>query len=450
MASYRRGRSRSSRNRNRPRRDDPYRKHINAGYKADTRSKKDSYRVSSSSSSESSVSSFRSSSRARSDTSSASPSSDSSAGKSRDDEIIHFDWHKGMSLGDSERYEVRRKLGDGTFGRVLECVDRTFQCRVAVKVIRDVKRYIDNAKVEARILEKINETRRRTNNHPGGRGIVRLFDIFTHANRFFCMSFERLGKTLFEVIQMNNYCGFYLWDIQQIARELLVTIDFIHSRCGLVHTDIKMENIMLCGTDFTTTAPPERTNRSLAYQRPVLVSEQSGGRHRSIRLIDFGNGVFEGDHHSVTINTRQYRSPEVILEQDWDEKSDMWSIGCVIGEMWTGELVFPTHSNLEHLAMIQRITDEQFDSYYFSYSPSDVRHRYATRDGLLNWPDGCCSRDSFKNVNECVPLRRMLRDEEALYHLVSRLLRIDPKRRYSAGQALDRCDFFTQKIDKGV
>ena len=403
--------------------------------------------------SETDPSSSRSSSESSSSLSpsrSESESSDSQSSKSKDDEIIHFDWHRGLFLGDSQRYEVKRKLGDGTFGRVVECADRILGLRVAVKIIRDVKRYVANARVEARILERVNEIRRLTASHPGGRGIVRLFDIFVHEGRFFCMSFERLGKTLFEVIQMNNYCGFYLSDIQKISIELLETIDFIHSCCGLTHTDIKMENVMLCGDDFFVTDAPPRCNRTMEYRRPVLIGDSSNGRHRSIRLIDFGNGVFRGDHHSSTVNTRQYRSPEVILEQGWDEKSDIWSVGCVIGEMFTGELLFPTHANMEHLAMIERITGEQFTPEYFDHSPWDVRKRYVDRDGWLNWPEGCESRESFKHVDECLPLDRLTRKAPSLGSMLSKLLRLDPKSRYSANDALDLCPFLQKLIPDDI
>lgn len=72
-----------------------------------------------------------------------------------------------------------------------------------------------------------------------------------------------------------------------------------------------------------------------------------------IRIIDFGGAMFKSDAHSGTINTRQYRSPEVIMNFKWDEKSDIWSLGCIFSELYTGEILFPTHSNLEHLCMIE-------------------------------------------------------------------------------------------------
>ena len=73
-----------------------------------------------------------------------------------------------------------------------------------------------------------------------------------------------------------------------------------------------------------------------------------------IRVIDFGGATFENDHHSSIINTRQYRSPEVLLGLDWSYPSDMWSAGCILAELATGELLFNTHDDLEHLALIER------------------------------------------------------------------------------------------------
>jgi dual-specificity kinase len=402
-------------------------------------------------------STYSSASDRRKDSSSESESSVSSG--TGDDPIIHFEWKRGMKLGDEGRYTVAAQLGDGTFGRVLECYDRRLRQVVAVKVIRDVDRYKDNAKVECRILKKLQEIRRLSRNRHGSRGVVRFYEDFWHRQTFFCLSFERLGKTLYEVIQMNNHRGFYLYDIQQISMEFLETLSFLHDECGLVHTDIKMENIMLCGTDFLRTEPPERvvssSSRKDVYYRPVLVADETRGKHRSIRIIDFGNGVFRGDHHSTIVNTRQYRAPEVILEQGWDEKSDIWSAGCCIAEMWTGELLFPTHENMEHLAMIERVTGKRMDREVFCHSPPQIRKRFATHDcgEDLNWPSGCSSSESFRRVNECMYLGSMFGSSSAgraLGDLVSKLVRIDPRSRYSATKALKNCDFFYQRLDKYI
>merc|ERR1719410_2802653 len=83
-----------------------------------------------------------------------------------------------------------------------------------------------------------------------------------------------------------------------------------------------------------------------AYLRPV---------NAKIKLIDFGNATYEEEHHSSIINTRQYRGPEVLLSMGWDERSDLWSIGCILMELYSGDQLFETHEELEHLALISRV-----------------------------------------------------------------------------------------------
>ncbi|RYG52495.1 hypothetical protein EON66_09705 [archaeon] len=61
-----------------------------------------------------------------------------------------------------------------------------------------------------------------------------------------------------------------------------------------------------------------------------------------LAVIDFGGATYDWEHKSSIINTRQYRSPEVILGLGWSMASDMWSIGCILMECYTGELLFQT------------------------------------------------------------------------------------------------------------
>lgn len=72
-------------------------------------------------------------------------------------------------------------------------------------------------------------------------------------------------------------------------------------------------------------------------------------------MIDFGGATFEKDHHTRLIQTRQYRAPEVILETGtWDTSSDIWSMACILSELYMGELLFDTHEDFEHIAMIEK------------------------------------------------------------------------------------------------
>lgn len=75
-------------------------------------------------------------------------------------------------------------------------------------------------------------------------------------------------------------------------------------------------------------------------------------------MVDFGGMAIEDEEEFTgVVNTRQYRSPEVTLQTDmgWDEKSDIWSTGCIMMELYTGSLLFPTHDEVEHLAMIEKL-----------------------------------------------------------------------------------------------
>ncbi len=96
-------------------------------------------------------------------------------------------------------------LGDGTFGRALQCEDIISNNVVAVKVVRAVERYTDSAKIEAKILCDIKKE--------GGcqNFIVDLKDFFTHSEGNVsntCLVFEPLGKSLYDFIKANSYQGF--------------------------------------------------------------------------------------------------------------------------------------------------------------------------------------------------------------------------------------------------
>ena len=59
-------------------------------------------------------------------------------------------------------------------------------------------------------------------------------------------------------------------------------------------------------------------------------------------VIDFGGAVYDNENRHCTINTRQYRAPEVLFGLPWDEESDIWGVGCIAMELFTGDLLFQT------------------------------------------------------------------------------------------------------------
>ena len=167
----------------------------------------------------------------------------------------------------------------------------------------------------------------------------------------------------------------------------------------MTHTDLKPENILLQSMEPARPSffPREKewlerhksSRNKSTYVRPA--SSQ-------IKIIDFGNATYDDEHHSSIINTRQYRGPEVVLELGWNERSDIWSLGCIIMELYTGELLFGTHENLEHLALMERILGPMPVHLLSSAKPA-VKEKYLTPGPWrLNWPERVSSAASEKHV----------------------------------------------------
>lgn len=362
------------------------------------------------------------------------------------DDVPHFSWQKGTVI--HERYEITKLLGDGTFGRVVLAEDNKKGRQVAIKVIRSVEKYTRNAKREAEILEDI----RRADSKKAA-GCVRMYETFTHhasEGRLFCMSFEVLGCSLYDLLLHNRFRGLWVQDVQSIARQCLEALNFLHTDLSLAHTDLKLENVLftsvedLVPAEFLREALWQEAHRSSKNNKPVQYKRPA---NTAIKLIDFGNATYELEHHSPIINTRQYRAPEVILSLGWDEHSDLWSVGCILMELYTGELLFRTHESLEHLALMERSV-ESLPKAMLSKVQKEKRERFLSRDVAipsfeLKWPEGATSDTSEKRVRNQRPLHQLvLPQHKPLADFVASLLILDPARRPSAAAALVHPFFF--------
>jgi CDC-like kinase len=70
-------------------------------------------------------------------------------------------------------------------------------------------------------------------------------------------------------------------------------------------------------------------------------------KNTEIRVIDFGSATFDWEHHSTVVSTRHYRAPEVILELGWSQACDVWSIGCILFELYLGFTLFQVSLSLQ-------------------------------------------------------------------------------------------------------
>lgn len=288
-----------------------------------------------------------------------------------------------------------RKFGEGTFGRVMECWDRRRSAYVAIKVIRAVEKYRDAAMIELQVLATL------AANDPSGRQpIVRLLEWFDYRGHV-CMVFDRLGPSIYDCLRRNIYKPFPLPMARAFMKQVLEAVAYMHS-FALVHTDIKPENILFLDDDMVHIIHPGGSK--LARILPKL---------DSVRLIDFGSATFDDDYHSTIVSTRHYRAPEIILGLGWSLPCDLWSLGCVLVELVTGEALYQTHNNLEHLAMMEVVIGQMPGS-LAAASVAKSKSTTANSEKLfkdgnrLNWPEGADGKKSLRAVAKMRPLREHL------------------------------------------
>lgn len=192
-----------------------------------------------------------------------------------------------------------------------------------MKVIKNTKDFFDQSLDEIKILELLRQTGKVHQNH-----IVEMKCFFYYREHLVIVT-ELLRQNLFEfgkfILDNNEEPYFTIPRLAYITRQALISLRFVHS-LGLVHSDVKPENILLG-----------------SYSRA------------QIKLIDFGSSCYLTDRQSSYIQSRSYRAPEVVLGLPYDGKIDVWSLGCVVSEMYTGEVTFQNDSIVSMLSRIEAI-----------------------------------------------------------------------------------------------
>ncbi|XP_021777602.2 dual specificity tyrosine-phosphorylation-regulated kinase 4 isoform X8 [Papio anubis] len=217
------------------------------------------------------------------------------------------------------RYEVLEMIGKGSFGQVAKCLDHKNNELVALKIIRNKKRFHQQALVELKILEAL-----RKKDKDNTYNVVHMKDFFYFRNHF-CITFELLGINLYELMKNNNFQGFSLSIVRRFTLSVLKCLQMLSVE-KIIHCDLKPENIVL-------------------YQKGQV----------SVKVIDFGSSCYEHQKVYTYIQSRFYRSPEVILGHPYDMAIDMWSLGCIMAELYTGYPLFPGENEVEQLACIMEV-----------------------------------------------------------------------------------------------
>lgn len=196
----------------------------------------------------------------------------------------------------NETYKLLHQVGQGEFSFVwLVKLIRTGEV-FAMKILKS--QFTSIGIEEVQYFKKLND-------NGIDNGTIQLYDylfINKSGDSNLCLVLEYYENNLLEVIPKLS-----MTNVKSITCQLLQAIDYIHSQ-EITHTDLKPENIL--------------------YSKGV------------IKITDFGNATSVYDHYSDFIQTRQYRAPEILLGHEWGCGVDIWSIGCIVFELVTGDYLF--------------------------------------------------------------------------------------------------------------
>tara|TARA_R110002060_G_scaffold17756_2_gene24590 strand:- start:605 stop:1627 length:1023 start_codon:yes stop_codon:yes gene_type:complete len=212
---------------------------------------------------------------------------------------------------------------------------------------------------------------------------------------------------LYEFIKSNAFKGFSLKIVRRFTKQMLSSLLLLKQH-KVIHCDLKPENILLA--------------------HPM---------HSEIKVIDFGSSCFENEKVYTYIQSRFYRSPEVILGMTYGMPIDMWSLGCILAELYTGVPIFPGENEQEQLSCIMEVfgppgkhlIDKSTRKKLFFDSMGKPRLTVSSK-GRRRKP----SSKTLQQVLKC--------DDEAFLDFLARCLRWDPDTRMKPEEAV-RHEFLT-------
>lgn len=306
-----------------------------------------------------------------------------------------------------ERYQIISLLGSGAYSAVWKCCDIKTSAIIALKVHKLDSECTRAGKLEASILRNMTHL-----------NILKALDSFTYydnmptSNKYFCVVYELCDGDLEQY--MDRFDGAVPLDmVKSIVQQTLQGLSKLHSQ-NIMHLDIKPENILYCEMDCDTTSNIEAA---------------------VFKLADFGSAEYTVVSDSGIVGTRYYRAPEIILGLNHSTASDIWSVGCLLFELCTGDILFEPHNyrnfditrDEDHLAMISELMGP-----YPKWMMSGYRRKkYLHKNGmprhigeLYIWP--------LSNVL----LKYYKIFDNSLLHLLESMLAIDPHRRPTAIECL--------------
>jgi hypothetical protein len=250
------------------------------------------------------------------------PSDSSLPNNGYDDERSYYRIVQGDHI--AYRYEVLQLLGKGSFGQVVRCLDYKRNCLVALKIIRNQRRFHRQAAIEVRVLQALRDI-----DIEDTWNVVHFKQCFQFRHHLVSpsqvISFELLSLNLYDFMKLNGFKGVSVGLIRRFAVQMLQALSFLKQLC-IVHCDLKPENVLL-----------RKPNKS------------------GLKVIDFGSACYETERLYTYIQSRFYRAPEVMLGMPYTSAIDMWSLGCILAELFCGVPLFPGESESDQMSRITEV-----------------------------------------------------------------------------------------------
>ncbi|KAK3296394.1 kinase-like domain-containing protein [Chaetomium fimeti] len=248
----------------------------------------------------------------------------------------------------ASRYQVVAKLGYGVTSTVWLARDLNQHRHVAVKAFVRAAAMGSRLNHERNVYQRINNGPR---SHPGRDAVRSLLDAFQLEGpdgEHQCLVHPPLWVNLQTFLDSNPVGRLPNPVLAVVLYRLFQGLDYLHSECGIIHTDIKPDNIMFGFNDDSPLAefeqaeldspsPRKEVNGRVIYVTRQIPMPKSLGPPV---LCDFGAAVFGDKLHDDDVQPDQYRCPEVILEIPWSYKIDVWNIGCLVWDLFEGGHLF--------------------------------------------------------------------------------------------------------------
>jgi len=293
------------------------------------------------------------------------------------------------------RYEVLGLLGKGSFGQVCRCFDHKHKECVALKIIRNKRRFHQQGLVEIKVLDHM-----RIHDAEDKMCVVKMKGYFLF-RKHLCLTFELLSINLYDFLKTNDFAGLSLNLIRRFAIQLIIALRYMKIN-RVIHCDLKPENILL-----------KQANKS------------------GIKVIDLGSACMESERVYTYIQSRFYRAPEIMLGIPYTPCIDMWSFGCILAELYTGFPLFPGESEQDQMLCVMEVLGEP---------PAKLLEISARKklffDGA-NVPRIVANSKGKKRLPQTKTLQGVLKSSDPLFtDFVSLCLAWDPESRLTPDQAL--------------